>query len=139
MDYTTIAAFGFILLFISNQTLLLSSASYPPFGLATINFLGLSCYMVIVGIYLSALSISQDVKLRLTIRKLVENKSNLLDSIGATQMSHSLEKEILDVYNNMTNKMHNDIGVIPSLSPIDAKKHCDNVIEDMRKLKEKHQ
>lgn len=138
MDYTTISALGFILLFISNQTVLLSSASYPPFGLATINFLGLGCYMVIIGIYLSAISISEDTRLRVAIRKLVENKSNLLDSIGATQMSQSLEREVLDVYNTLTYKMHNDIGVTPSLSPEEAKKYCNEVIEEVRDLKGVH-
>jgi hypothetical protein len=138
MDYTTISDFGFILLFISNQTILLSSASYPPFGLATINFLGLACYMVIIGIYLSAISISEDARLRVAIRKLVENKSNLLDSIGATQMSQSLEREVLDVYNTLTYKMHNEIGVTPSLSPAEAKKYCNEVIEEVRNLKGVH-
>lgn len=135
MDYTTISAFGFVLLFISNQTLLLSSASYPPFGLATVTFLGLSCYMVLVGIYSSAISISQNAKLRVAIRKLIEHKSNLLDSIGATQMSQFLEKEILDTYNNLKGEMHDDIGVTPSLSPAEAKKYCNEVIEELERSK----
>ncbi len=75
MDYITISAFGFILLFIANQILLLSSASYPPFGLAAVIFLGLSCYMVLIGIYSSAISISQNAKLRNAIKKLIEKKS----------------------------------------------------------------
>lgn len=72
MDYITISAFGFILLFIANQILLLSSASFPPFGLAAVIFTGLSCYMVLIGIYSSAISISQNAKLRIAIRKLIE-------------------------------------------------------------------
>lgn len=133
MDYTTISAFGFILLFISNQILSLSTASYPPFGLATVNLLGLSCYMVLIGIYSSAISISQNAKLRATIRKVVVNRSNLLGSIGATQMSQFLEKEIFDVYNNITDKMHDDIGVAPSLSPMEAKEYCNMVIEELER------
>jgi hypothetical protein len=124
MDYTTISAFGFILLFISNQMLLLSSASYPPFGLAAVNLLGLSCFMVLIGIYSSAISISQNAKLGVAIRKLVENKSNLLDSIGATHMSQYLENEIFDVYNKVTDKMQDDVGITPSLSPTEAKEYC---------------
>jgi hypothetical protein len=131
MDYTTISAFGFILLFISNQMLLLSSASYPPFGLAAVSLLGLSCYMVLVGIYSSAISISQNAKLRVAIRKF-ENKSNLLDSIGATQMSEYLEKEIFYVYNKVTDKMHDEIGVTSSLSPTEAKEYCNTVIEELK-------
>jgi hypothetical protein len=136
MDYITISAFGFILLFVSNQALLLSSASYPPFGLATINFLGLSCYMVIVGIYSSAISIAQNTKLRTAIRKLVENESNLLDSIGATQMTQTLEKKMLDMYNSLTDKMHEDDGVMHSLSEEEVHKYFKEVIEDISKNKE---
>jgi len=133
MDYTTISALGFILLFISNQMLSLSSASYPPFGLAAITLLGLSCYMILVGIYSSAISISQNVKLRIAIRKLVENKSNLLDSIGATQMSRYLENEIFDAYNKVTDKIQDDIGIAPSLSPTEAKEYCDIVIGELER------
>jgi hypothetical protein len=136
MDYITISAFGFILLFVSNQALLLSSASYPPFGLATTNFLGLSCYMVIVGIYSSAISIAQNTKLRTAIRKLVENESNLLDSIGATQMTQTLEKKMLDMYNSLTDKMHEDDGVMHSLSEEEVHKYFKEVIEDISKNKE---
>jgi hypothetical protein len=118
--------------------LLLSSASYPPFGLAAITLLGLSCYMVLVGIYSSAISISQNAKLRVAIRKLVVNKSNLLDSIGATQMSQLLEKEIHDVYNDLTDQMNDDIGITPSLSPIEAKEYCNMVIEELEKSRSSH-
>jgi|tagenome__1003787_1003787.scaffolds.fasta_scaffold20988661_2 hypothetical protein len=132
MNYTTISAFGFVILFLSNQIILLSSASYPPFGIATINFLGLSCYMVLVGIYSSAISISQNAKLRVAIRKVVENKSNMLDSIGAIQMSQFLEKEVLDIYNNLTDKMHDTVGIKPSLSQEEAKRYCEEVIEELK-------
>ena len=131
MDYTIISALGFILLFISNQMLLLSSASYPPFGLSAINLLGLSCYMVLVGIYSSAISVSQNVRIRTAIRKLVENRSNLLDSIGATQMSRSLENEVINIYNSLAEEISDDLGVAPSLSPIEAKSYCDKVIEEL--------
>jgi hypothetical protein len=133
MDYITISAFGFILLFIANQILLLSSASYPPFGLAAVIFLGLSCYMVLIGIYSSAISISQNAKLRNAIKKLIEKKSNLLDSIGATQMSQFLEKEIFAIYNNVTEELNNKSGITPSLSSIEARNYCDEVIEEIEK------
>jgi hypothetical protein len=134
MDYTTISAYGFVLLFISNNALVLSSAPYPPFGLATINFLGLSCYMVLVGIFLSALSLSQDTKLRLAIRKAVEKKSNLLDSIGVSEMTRFLERETLVIYNNLTEKMNDEIGITP-LSPTEAKEYCNTVIKELENSK----
>ena len=48
-DYMIISAYGLIFLFVSNQAIVLVNAPYPPFGMATISFLGLSSYLVTVG------------------------------------------------------------------------------------------
>lgn len=68
-SYLVIAAYGFVLYFITTQVGLLA-ASYPPFGFATFAFLPLSFYLVFVGVYSSAISVSQDNKLRSSIRKI---------------------------------------------------------------------
>ena len=59
-----VSSYGFALLFISNQAIVLVSAPYPPFGLATISFTGLSSFLVTLGIYSSAVSLAHDAKLR---------------------------------------------------------------------------
>ena len=58
-DYLIVSAFGVVLLFTSNQATDLIIAPYPPFGLVTASFIGLSSYMLLVGIYSSAMSISR--------------------------------------------------------------------------------
>ena len=63
-----ISSYGFILMFISNQVTLVAT-SYPPFGTVTICYLGLSTYMILVGLYTSAISVSQDAAIRKSIRK----------------------------------------------------------------------
>ena len=68
-NYVIISAFELILLSVSNQSIVISSAPYPPFGLATVAFLALSMYFIFIGIYGSALSVSQDLDLRKTIRR----------------------------------------------------------------------
>jgi hypothetical protein len=40
-DYLVIAAIGFVLLFVSDQGLVLLSVPYPPLGLASVSFMGL--------------------------------------------------------------------------------------------------
>src|SRR5215204_5604599 len=67
-NYMVISAYGLVLLFASNQAVVLVIAPYPPFGLATISFMGLAAYLVVAGIYSSAISVSLDVGLRKTIR-----------------------------------------------------------------------
>ena len=84
-NYMIIYAYGLVLLFVSNQAIVLVSVPFPPFGLATISFMGLSSYLILIGIY-SAVSVSQDVKLRKSIRKIAINESKLLDSIETAEM-----------------------------------------------------
>ena len=85
-NYMIISAYGLVLLFASNQAIVLVTAPYPPFGLASVSFVGLSSYLVVAGIYSSAISVSLDLGLRRTIRKSVADRSKLLDSIGTAQM-----------------------------------------------------
>ena len=67
--YLILSAYGMTLLFASNQPTSLILAPYPPFGLVTICFIGLASYLLYLGIYSSALSVSEDSRLRQTIRK----------------------------------------------------------------------
>ena len=66
-DYMIISTFGLVLLFTSNQASVLLTAPYPPFGLAAASFVGLSSYLVLIGIYSSAISVAEDSKLRQSI------------------------------------------------------------------------
>ena len=63
-DYMKLSAIGIMLLSISNQDAGLYLLPYPPFGLPTITFVGLSSYLLYVGIYYSSLSISINTELR---------------------------------------------------------------------------
>jgi hypothetical protein len=69
-DYMIVSAYGLVLVFVSNQAAVLVSAAYPPFGIASASFMGLASYMVLVGIYSSAISVAEDSTLRRSIRSL---------------------------------------------------------------------
>jgi hypothetical protein len=66
--YMIISAYGLVLLFISYQVNGIVVTSYPPFGLASISFMGLAAYLILLGIYTAAISVSEDTKLRQTIK-----------------------------------------------------------------------
>jgi hypothetical protein len=51
-DYLMIAGYGLLLLFTSNQATVLINSPYPPFGMASVSFVGLSSYLVLVGFIL---------------------------------------------------------------------------------------
>lgn len=125
--YMIISAYGFVLLFISNQVTLVAS-SYPPFGAATILCFGLSSYLILVGLYSAALSVSQDAGLRKSIRKSVLNKSKLLGSIGHAEMQQEIEKwvRILDRTDNQTN-------ISPSMNEDDVRLYIQEILGEVRK------
>ena len=91
-----IPAFGFILMFISNQVTLVAS-SFPPYGTATISYFGLSSYLILIGLNATALSLSQDLALRKSIRKSLLDKSNLLGGIGSAEMQIETEKWVRNI------------------------------------------
>src|SRR5215216_2105244 len=96
-SYMIISAYGMMLLFTVNQPTGLTLTPYPPFGLATISFMVLASYLILVGVYSSAISVAQDVNLRKSIRKTVEQHSNLLDNIGTSQMEQEVQKKVVKV------------------------------------------
>ena len=62
MTFLRITALGFIFLFAANHVSV-SLASYPPFGINSLSLLPLASYVLLFGLYSSALSLSQDVSL----------------------------------------------------------------------------
>ena len=90
----TLAAFGFILFFISNQ-ISLAPSSYPPFGITTLMYLGLSSYLLLIGLYSTAVSLSEHAQLRKSIRNSIDQQhSRLLDHIGMSELQKEIDKKI---------------------------------------------
>jgi hypothetical protein len=64
----TIAGFGFIFLFLTDQANGIVITPYPPFGIAASLFFGLSSFLVMIGFYSSAIYISENRNIRRLIR-----------------------------------------------------------------------
>ncbi|MGA7977697.1 MAG: hypothetical protein WB975_10705 [Nitrososphaeraceae archaeon] len=94
-NYLIMSALGFILLFVSNQAVVLASALYPPFGLAAVSFVGLSAYLILVGIYSSAVSVAHDSELRKLVRTKVKEEFDLLRNIGTKYWLRRLPQRCL--------------------------------------------
>jgi hypothetical protein len=135
-NYMIISAYGFILLFTSNQAVVLINVPYPPFGLVTICFVGLSSYLVFTGIYSTAISIAQDDKLRDFIRNLtMQQSSKLLDSIGSAEVEQDIRKKIMVITKLNQHNMVSESGVQSSVTEDDIKQYLDEVI---REVEESH-
>ena len=128
-----ISGCGLALIFGSEQAITLSDRSYPRFGLATISFFGLSSYLVLIGIYSSALSVSEDSKLRQSIRDFAIKESRLLDSIGSAQMERDIEKRVIALTKKNQQILSEHTGIEASLSDEDIKKYLEEVVNEVSK------
>jgi hypothetical protein len=131
-NYMIISAYGLALIFGSEQAIILANRPYPPFGLATISFLGLSSYLLLVGIYSSAISVSEDSKLRQSIRTFAI-QSKLLDSIGTAHMEQEIQRRVLTLTKQNQLKMEEETGIHSSLTDDDLKEYLEQVIEEVKK------
>jgi len=131
--YLIFTGFGFFMLFTSNQALLMSLAPYPPFGLVTITTIGVSAYLVLVGLYTSTIYISQDTELRRSIRYLATSQSSLFDSMALAQSANEIEKKVTEILKKQSLEMQNKSGVQTSLSEREAKEYLKEVIEELNK------
>jgi hypothetical protein len=132
-NYMIISAIGFVLLFVSDQAVVLVSAPYPPFGLLTISFTGLSSYLILIGIYSAAVSVSQDVNLRNSIRKNTQQQSELLSNIGTAQMQKELEKRVITITKEKSLIMTKETGVESSVTEDDMKAYLNDVLGELKK------
>jgi hypothetical protein len=127
------AAYGFLLSYIAGSSLA-SQAAYPPYGLASVSFIGLSLYS---GLYSSAVRVSQDVALRQSIRKPVTEQSKLLAryryriSIGTAQMEQELQSRVLTITKKLSDKMEEETGVEASMSIEDMKEQIEMVRKEI--------
>jgi len=133
-DYMMISAFGFVLLFISNQSTLIAGP-YPPFGFFTVGFMGLSAYLIYIGIYSAAISMSEDSRLRQSIRRSAIEESKMLVSIGAAQIQEQLERTVLSEAKSRAETMTNETGVQLSLSEADMRMYLNNVMKEIKVLR----
>ena len=131
-NHMIIAAYGFILFFIAGSSTA-SQAAYPPYGLASISFVGLSCYLIYSGLYSSAVTVSQDIALRNSIRKSVTEQSKLLHGMGTAQMQQELESKVLTINKKVSDKMEEETGVETSMTLEDMKEQIEMIRKEINK------
>jgi hypothetical protein len=131
-NHMIIAAWGFTLFYIAGSATA-SQAAYPPYGLVSISFVGISCYLIYSGLYSSAVTVSQDITLRNSIRKSVTEQSKLLHGMGTAQMQQELESKVLTINKKVSDMMEEETGVEPSMTEEDIKEHIEMVRKEINK------
>jgi hypothetical protein len=130
-DYMIIAAYGLLLFYVAGSAYV-SQAAYPPFGLASVAFTGLSCYLIYAGLYSSAISVSQDLTLRQSIRHSVMEQSKFLDSMGTAQMESELQTRVLKTAKKASDSMEEESGVESSMTEDDMKDYMEIVMNEIK-------
>jgi hypothetical protein len=130
-NYMIIAAYGFLLFYIAGSAFV-SQAAYPPYGLISVSFTGLSCYLIYNGLYFSAISVSQDMTLRQSIRKSVMEQSKLLDNIGTAEMERKVQEQVLTVAKKTSAAMEEKTGVEAPMNEVEMKDYVELVIKELR-------
>jgi hypothetical protein len=128
--YLVIAAYGMLIFYLAGSAMVVQSA-YPPFGFVSIAFIGMATFMIYLGLYSSAIAISQDSILRQSIIKSASEQSKLLDSIGTAQM----EKELQTLVSSVSKKaaeMSEESGIEPSMNNDEIKDYMDFVMKELK-------
>jgi hypothetical protein len=125
-DYLTISAIGIVMIGIANE----ASALQQTFGIAAHGFVLLSSFLFSVGLYYSAISISQDSSLRRLIRK---STVQLLDNIGTAQMTEDLLARIKKLVLRNQQMLEDEAGISSELNEINLKEDMELVMEELRK------
>ena len=130
-EYMIIAAYGLLLFYVAG-TATATQAAYPPFGLASVSFTGLSCYLIYTGLYSSAISVSQDLTLRQSIRQSVKEQSKFLESMGTAQMEAELQTRVLSTAKKASDSMAEETGLESSMTEDDMKDYMEIVMNELK-------
>jgi hypothetical protein len=132
-NFLIISGYGLMLVFASNQAILTVNYPYPPFGLAAVSFMALASYLLLIGIYSSAISVAHDVELRRSVRRLAVKEFKLLDSIGTAHMEQEIQRTVLKLASRQQEAMEADTGVGSSLDEEDVKQYLDEVLVEVKR------
>ena len=86
-----ISGWGIFLIFSADQAEAQIVAPYPPFAVATLTVLNTAAFLMLLGIYNSAVRVSANNDLRKSIYKYAL-ESKLLGQIGRTEMEKAVTK-----------------------------------------------
>jgi hypothetical protein len=131
-NYMMISAYGMMLLFTANQPTSLTLIPYPPFGLTSICFMVLAVYLVFLGVYSSAASVSEDTRLRQSIRKIALRESQFLDAIGTAEMEQELQRRVIAIYAKTKYSMVEETGISSSVDENDIKSYLQEILEEIK-------
>ena len=129
--YMIIAGCGIFLIFSANQAEAQITGPYPPFGVTTLTALSTAAFLMLIGIYNSAVPVSANNDLRKTIYKYAL-ESKLLGQIGRAEMESEMQKAVTTITNEKKHLM-TDTQQPVELDGMELKKYLEFVIREVKK------
>jgi signal transduction histidine kinase len=126
-DYLTLSAIGVIPIGISFST----SALQQTYRIAAHSLIMLGSYLFSVGLYSSAIAVSQDSSLRKSIRG---SLLQLVDTIGTAQLEQE-QKKILNSAREQQQILIKRTGIESSLTEEDMRQYLSTVLKEIKVLK----
>ena len=130
----TIAGFGFVFIFLTNQVHGIVVTPYPPYGIITSLYFGLSSFLLMVGFYCSAIYMSENQDIRRLIRK------DILKYDLLSQMSNRfIEDRTINYINQITKSTKHELFTNYNelfLKDEDIKHYVKSVINEISRNKE---
>jgi hypothetical protein len=133
-NYMLVTAYGFVILFNAADATVIQTG-YPPFGLPNVAFVGLSSFLIFVGLYNSAVSVSRDVQLRKYIKKSVLDEAKFLASIGTAQLQEETENKIMTIAKDRLEDNAELSEITPSLTDEEIRSYVNDVIQEVKSKK----
>lgn len=127
-DYLTIAAIGDTIVGIALST----SALQQTYGIAGHSLVLLSAYLFSMGLYLSAIALSQDSSLRKSMKK---SAVNLIGDIGSAQMEQEIEGKVKKLIKDQQRELEEQTGGFSDeVTDKEAKDYVELVMNEKKRL-----
>ena len=128
--FLSLSGYGLILIFVSNQAILLIGYLLPPLGLTAVCFVGLSSFLLLVGTYSTAVSVANDMELRKSIRRSVK-EFEFLDNIGHAEMELEIKKKVFSTMNVLSSQLKQETGIDSSLTQDEITEYTNLAIREV--------
>lgn len=130
-DYMIITAYAFILFFATTLTSI-GGVGYPPFGIVNVFLVGPFSFLILNGLYRSAISVAEDVNLRKSLRNTTEKELKLLDDIGTAQMNQEIERKVTQMTKANAALLTEQSGIEPSLTDGEIQDYLVHVTKEIQ-------
>jgi predicted membrane protein len=131
-DYLIITSYGFILFFTATLTSI-AGTGYPPFGLVNVLLLGPFSFLVLNGLYRSAICVAEDTKLRRSIRTLAQRESKLLDMAATAEIQRDIQNRVTAAVRTNAELLEEQSGVESSLTDSEIREQLETVTQELKK------